>query len=513
MSNQMIINAKREKGQINRNIYGHFAEHLGRCIYEGIWVGEKSDIPNVKGIRTDVVEALKKLKIPVLRWPGGCFADEYHWRDGIGLKEQRKEMINSHWGGVVENNHFGTHEFLELCEMLETEPYICGNLGSGTVQEMSEWVEYINFEGKSPMTDLRKQNGREKPWNVKYWGVGNENWNCGGRMRAERYADEYNRYNLYCRNYGNNKLFRVAAGPRGDHYHWTEVMMREAGRFMDGLGLHYYTRLGDPVILCRKCDGNIDYLRDESRSRKSATDFDEAEWFGIMKSALRTEELIIRHSQIMDHYDPDKRVALIIDEWGTWFDCEPGTNPGFLYQQNTLRDALSCGTSLNIFNNHCDRVKMANLAQTINVLQAVILTNKEKMILTPTYHVFDMYKVHQDAMLLDYALLSDDYRYGDESLKQVNATVSKNAAGQINMTLCNIDANNAANLVCHIADSDHISSIMGTILTSDDMHSKNTFDEPDKLRPESFNQFKLQDFKLSIDMPAKSVVLMTITLC
>lgn len=509
MANQMIINAKTDKNVIDKMIYGHFAEHLGRCIYEGIWVGEDSTIPNTRGMRNDVIEALKKIDIPCLRWPGGCFADEYHWRDGIGPKEDRVEMINTHWGGVLENNHFGTHEFFDLCEQLNTEPYITGNVGSGTVREMQEWVEYMTFDGKSPMTDLRKKNGREEPWALKYFGVGNENWSCGGRMRAEYYSDELSRYNLYVRDYGENQLYRVAAGPRNDHYHWTEVLMRDAAMHFDALTLHYYTRLGDPVHEVSIPDGNRRYLRDESRKRGSATDFNEQEWFGIMKACIHTEELIEKHSRIMDKYDPDKRVALIVDEWGTWFDCEPGTNPGFLYQQNTMRDALVAGTSFNIFNNHSDRVRMTNIAQTINVLQAVILTEGEKMILTPTYHVFDMFKVHQDAMLIDFAILSDDYENEGEILKQVNASASRAADGTINITLCNIDPNSKAKVTCYIEEFD-AADVKGTILTSEAMNTHNTFENPEALKPEGFADFQLENNRLTINMPSKSVVLMSI---
>ncbi|MBS6645381.1 MAG: alpha-N-arabinofuranosidase [Clostridiaceae bacterium] len=510
MANQMIINAASTKGIINRMIYGHFAEHLGRCIYDGFYVGEDSPIPNVRGIRKDIVDALKALNIPCLRWPGGCFADEYHWKDGIGPKESRVEMVNTHWGGVVENNHFGTHEFFDLCEMLGAEPYICGNVGSGTVREMSEWIEYMTFDGKSPMADLRRKNGREKPWHLKYFGVGNENWGCGGRMRAEYYADEVLRYNTYARDYGENHLYRIAAGPRGSNYHWTEVLMRDAAMHFDAIALHYYTRLGDPVVTVNIPDGNERYLRDETRSRTSATDFAEDAWFGIMKAANYTEELIQKHTAIMDRYDPEKRVALIVDEWGTWFDCEPGTNPGFLYQQNTLRDALSAAVTLNIFNNHCDRVQMANIAQTINVLQAMILTEGSQIVLTPTYHVFDMYQVHQDAQLLDFALLSDDYCYGDDHLKQISSSVSKAKDGTVNMTLCNIDPNKTGTVKCHIEDLGRFTVDNGMVLTSQHMQDKNTFDNPDTLHPVPFTDYFAADGTLTINMPPKSVVLLAL---
>ena len=350
---KLMINKNKKEGTIAPEIYGHFSEHLGRCIYEGLYVGENSEIPNVNGMRTDVVEALKEIKIPVLRWPGGCFADEYHWKDGIGPKENRKKMVNTHWGGVVEDNSFGTHEFFELCRQLGCKTYINGNLGSGTVQEMSEWVEYMTFNGVSPMADLRKKNGHEEPWTIDYFGVGNENWGCGGNMRPQYYADEYRRYQTYVRNYDPQKpIQKICGGANVDDYDWTRKVLEtthdhtvpEFHGFMDGLSLHYYVHPEGWEI------------------KGSATDFDEEVWYKTLKKALYMETLVERHGKIMDQYDPDKKIGMIVDEWGCWFTVEPGTNPGFLYQQNTVRDALVAGITLNIFNKHCDRVKMANLA-------------------------------------------------------------------------------------------------------------------------------------------------------
>lgn len=492
-NNQIIINADVEQGTINKNIYGHFAEHLGRGIYEGIWVGEDSPIPNTNGIRNDIVKALKNINIPVLRWPGGCFADEYHWKDGIGPREGRKRMVNTHWGGVVENNHFGTHEFMKLCDLLETEPYICGNVGSGTVQEMSEWVEYMTFDGESPMANWRQENGREAPWKVKYFGVGNENWGCGGNMRPEYYADLYRRYQTYVRNYGDNKIYRIAGGANVDDYNWTEVLMREAGHLMDGLSIHYYTIPGDFWT-----------------GKGSATDFTEDEWTITMQKVLHTEELIKRHSIIMDKYDPNKRVGMIIDEWGTWFDAEPGTNPGFLYQQNSIRDALVAGVSLNIFNNHCDRVQMANIAQTVNVLQAMILTEGANMILTPTYHVFEMYKVHQDATKLGVELNVETMKSGDNHIPQVSVSASRDNSGKINISLCNLDLDSDANLSLDLRGIIHPINVTGRILTSKTMNAHNTFEEPNNIQPTKFEDFKVNGHTLTISLPSKSVTVLTI---
>ena len=365
---KLTVNPEKKMSKINREIYGHFSEHLGRCIYEGIYVGEDSPIENENGMRKDVVEALKEIRIPVLRWPGGCFADEYHWRDGIGPKEERKKIVNTNWGGVVEDNSFGTHEFFELCRQLGCKTYINGNLGSGTVQEMSEWIEYMTFKGVSPMAELRAKNGHEEPWHVDYFGVGNENWGCGGNMNPEYYANEYRRYQTFVRDYkSGSPIQKICGGANVDDYEWTEKVLetcfrlapKELHGFMDGLSLHYYVHPEGWEI------------------KGSSTDFDEEVWYKTLKKALYMEELIEKHGEIMDKYDPEKRIGMIVDEWGDWFTCEPGTNPGFLYQQNTMRDALVAGVTLNIFNKHSDRVKMANLAQIVNVLQAVILTERK----------------------------------------------------------------------------------------------------------------------------------------
>ncbi len=487
---KMILNTDIKKGRINKNIYGHFSEHLGRCIYEGIWVGEDSTIPNVRGFRTDVIKALRDIKIPVLRWPGGCFADEYHWMDGIGPRENRKLMINTHWGGVVENNHFGTHEFMEFCELIGAEPYICGNVGSGTVKEMQQWVEYITFDGRSPMADLRKANGKEEPWRLKYFGVGNENWGCGGNMTAEYYADQYRRYATYVRSYGDNKIYKVAGGASVDDYHWTEVLMREAGKQMDGLSVHYYTRVSKDWAI-----------------QGSATDFSEGEWFSVMQLTYFMEELIEKHSTIMDKYDPDKRVGMIVDEWGTWFKVEPGTNPGFLYQQNTLRDAMVAGVHFNLFNNHCDRVQMANIAQMINVLQAVILTDGGKMLLTPTYHVFDMYKVHQDADLLSLDFHSPVYEFNGEKIPQVSASSSIDSEGKVHITICNLNPTEQLDIAMDIRGL-AAKSCEGKILTSDAMTAKNTFEAPNNVMIKAFSDVRLEGNQLLFKLPSKSVVLL-----
>lgn len=470
---------------INKDIYGHFAEHLGRCIYDGFYVGEgNTKIPNTAGVRNDIIKALKELKVGNLRWPGGCFADTYHWQDGIGPKADRPKMVNVWWGGVTEDNSFGTHDFLNLCEAIGAAPYLAGNVGSGTVKEFSDWVDYVNFEGTSPMADLRKANGRDKPWNVSLWGVGNETWGCGGNMTVEYYANIYKQYATFM---SSKNLFRVASGANGDDYHWTEVLMRDIPhRMMEGVALHHYS-----VINWNK--------------KGPATDFTEEHYFATMKSALKMEELVTRHSTIMDKYDPAKKIALVVDEWGGWYDVEAGTNPGFLYQQNTMRDAMIAGTTLNTFNNHADRVRVANLAQTVNVLQAVILTKEEKIILTPTYHVMKMYNVHQDATLIPLIVKSKDYVLGTEKLPAVSASASIDKNGVTHITLVNIDAKNMQEVNLDFSGTKY-KSVSGSILTSSKVQDYNSFENPNKITPQDFKAATLKDTKLNVKLPPFSVV-------
>jgi alpha-N-arabinofuranosidase len=480
----LIINADQGRDTISRHIYGHFAEHLGRGIYDGIWTREGSGAWH---IRDDVVQALRAIKIPNLRWPGGCFADYYHWKDGIGPAAKRPSLVNNNWGGVTEDNGVGTHEFLELTQKLGTEPFIVGNVGSGTVQEMQEWWEYVNHPGTSPMADLRRKNGRAEPWNVKFWGIGNESWGCGGNMRPEYYADEARRYASFLPAYGAVRPFRIVTGPSDDNYVWMEVMMREAGRMIDGIDLHHYLLTG-------------------TWSKKGkATEFTEAEWAELLQKTTGFDELITRQSAIMDRYDPRKRVWLVVGEWGTWHQGEPGSNPGFLYQQNSLRDALVAAVSLNTFNNHADRVKMANIAQTVNVLQAMILTQGDKLLLTPTYHVFEMYTVHHDAVLLPIALDAGRYTFGERSMPAVSATASRDAAGRVHVTLTNLDPNQSRTLNVSVRGQD-VSSVTGRILTSERMTAYNSFEQPNVVHPVVFNGARLAGSTLTVTLPAKSVV-------
>ena len=485
-----LINPNQKISKINKDIYGHFAEHLGRCIYDGIYVGEDSKIPNVNGMRCDVVNALKDMGIPVLRWPGGCFADEYHWKDGIGPKDERKKMVNTHWGGVVEDNSFGTHEYFELCRQLGCDTYINGNVGSGTVQEMNEWVEYMTFDGVSPMAKLRGRNGHDKPWKIKYFGVGNESWGCGGNMDPEYYGCLFKRYNTYVRDYDpNSRIKRIACGPNVDDYKWTREVMDKVKNRAHGISLHYYTLPND----------NWD-------SKGSSTQFDINDYYRTICKAYRMEELIKNHIAVMDCVNPQKSVQLIVDEWGTWYDVEPGTNPGFLYQQNTMRDAIVAGLTLNIFNKHSDRVVMANIAQTVNVLQAVILTDADKMVLTPTYHVFKMYKAHQNNTLIGSYITTDNIESKEirRTCPQLIESASVDENGVIYSTITNTSATKKSKIKCQVADT-KVKSIKAEILTGE-IHAKNDFENTDAVNVDEFTDFRKLSDGFTATIPPCSVV-------
>ncbi|MGL1884954.1 MAG: alpha-N-arabinofuranosidase [Reichenbachiella sp.] len=488
IKNTVVVGTDKGEYVINKNIYGHFAEHLGRCIYDGIYVGEDENIPNTDGVRNDIIEALIELKVPVLRWPGGCFADTYHWMDGIGDPSKRPSIINQWWGGVTEDNSFGTHDFLNLCERIGAEPYLAGNVGSGQVKELADWVQYVNHSKGSPMSDLRIENGREEPWDVKYWGVGNEMWGCGGNMAPDFYANLFRQYSTFMTDWSNSSdMFRIASGANGADYNWTEVLMRDIPKnLIEGVALHSYSV--------------IDWGK-----KGPATNFGEELYFKTMQSALFMEELIVKHSAIMDKYDPEKQIDLIVDEWGGWYEVEEGTNPGFLYQQNTMRDAMIAGASLNIFNNHADRVQMANLAQIVNVLQAVILTEGEKLLLTPTYHVMKMYNVHQDATLLPVELTSEDYEYNGEKLPAVSASASKDDEGAIHVSLVNIDANKSQEVTLSLSGTSKM-KLSAEVLTSKSIEDFNTFENPDSIKPASFKSFKRKGDNVTVTLPPYSVV-------
>lgn len=494
-TNQVIVNADQAEYQISKHIYGQFSEHLGRGVYGGIWVGEDSDIPNTEGYRTDVLNALQELEIPNIRWPGGCFADEYDWRDGIGPRSERPKTINTHWGMVIEDNSFGTHEFLRLTELLGAEPYISANVGSGTPAQMQDWIEYMTFGGDSELANLRRENGREDPWKIKFFGIGNESWGCGGNMTADYYADLYRRYQTYAKDYSGNDLYKIASGWSNNEYDWTETVMGKAHEMMDAISLHYYTIAGPNW-------GN----------KGPSTGFGEDLYFSGIRKSRFLDRFIKGHKTRMDKYDPENEVALAVDEWGIWTDPLPETNPGFLEQQNSIRDALIAANSLDIMNAHADRVKIANIAQTVNVLQAMVRTDGKQMLKTPTYHVFHMYKPHMDAMLLPIHLESAQYSHNGQSIDALSATVSRDDEGTITVTVSNVDPDTPHEVTFDFrgTDVDVERVVSGRLLTAEDMNSVNTFDDPDNVSPEPFKQATLTDGKLTLTLPSKSLVALRI---
>ncbi len=485
---EIEIHADTPGAVYDRHIFSQFAEHLGHGIYGGLWVGEDSPIPNTRGFRKDVIAALKELNIAAVRWPGGCFADEYHWREGIGPRAQRPVKINTHWGGVTEPNSVGTHEFMDLVGQLGADPYISGNVGDGTPREMAEWVEYITSPAGS-LADERAANGHKEPWALPLFGIGNELWGCGGNMRAEYAADETRRYATFIKAPAGTKILKVASGANTDDLEWTETMMKLAGTKVDALSLHYYTVPGGWP------------------PRASASEFDESGWAETLSATLKMDKLLAEHTAIMDKYDPDKRVWLAVDEWGTWYAADPGTNPGFLRQQNTLRDALVAAINLNIFAKYADRVKLTAIAQMVNVLQAMILTDGAKMVRTPTYHVFEMYKPFQDGTVLPIVIKAPDYSHGGLIMPAVSAAAVRGKDGRIHVALANLDPQETVKVEAAI-DGAHAASVSGRVLTAERLNARNDFDQPEAVQPRSFAGASIAAGKLKVELPPHSVVML-----
>lgn len=492
----VTIDLDRPGSVISRHLYGHFAEHLGRGIYDGFWVGEDSAVPNVGGIRLDVVEALRELRVPNLRWPGGCFADRYHWTSGIGPRDQRPRLVNTQWGGTSESNAFGTHEFMALCELLGADAYVSGNLGSGTVQEMADWIEYLTGAGQTPMAELRRANGRDEPWVVPFWGLGNEPWGCGGNLRAGAYADLARQFGTFCESGGEVPLYRIAAGADGFDVAWTEALMQVipdvAGHPFsntpwEGVSVHYYTIGGS------------------WKAKGSATRFDDEQYWSTIVAAQGVEKLLQAHAAVMDVYDPEKRFGMILDEWGTWWDVEPGTHPGHLFQQNTVRDAMVASWHFDVFHRHADRLRMANIAQTVNVLQAMLLTDPDggEMVRTPTFHVFEMNSGHHDATSLPAHVVAP--RHAVDGVEAPTVSASASISGDsVLISVTNVDLESVT------VDVDirggEVNDATGRILTAERPDAYNRPGDGDAVSPKPLSGIETTPTGLRIVLPPHSFV-------
>ncbi len=485
---------------ISRNISGQFSEHLGSSIYNGVWVGPDSSIPNTRGIRNDVVAALKAIKVPVIRWPGGCFADEYNWRDGIGPAAKRPVRKNN-WWDAPESNAFGTHEFFDFAQQIGADAYLSVNVASSNPREMREWLEYLTSKGQDTLANERRANGRDAPFPLPFVGIGNESWGCGGSMTPEYYANELKRFATFFHKPGfhfhqnhDNTAIRVASGANNFDTNWTDVVTKNAGPMMDAISLHYYT-LHDGIW--------------PTRNEATATNFPAVEWNEILYQATRMEDVLNAHEAVLDKNDPAKRIALYVDEWGSWYRPEAGTNPAHLYQQNTLRDALVAAVTLNIFHRHTARVKMANIAQTVNVLQAMLLTDGAKMAKTPTYHVFAMYLPFQDAVPLPIDVKSPMLMSGKSSFPALSMSAARGKDGNVHVAIANLDANKPQLVRLRLAGL-KAQKVGGQILTHTQIDAHNLPGKPEAITPRAFDGARIKSGFLTLNVPAKSVVVVNL---
>ncbi|MBQ8893868.1 MAG: alpha-N-arabinofuranosidase [Clostridia bacterium] len=452
-------------GTIAPELYGHFIEHIGGVFYDGLWVGKDSPIPNIRGFRKDLVEKLKAIHPPVLRWPGGCFAETYDWRDGIG--EERPTRISWWTGrdGRYEPNAVGTHEFMDLCEMVGAKAYFAANLTTVSPLHIRDWMDYcLSPRGTTTLAKEREKNGHPEPFDIPFWGIGNENWGGGGRMRPEFYADEYRRFATVLRNAAGDTEF-YACGSDSEDYNWTHGVVPglkdRRGRIdAEGFAMHYYCgKAGDPVA------------------------FTEEEWDELIAKAQKMEAIIKRNWNIICAHGAQDKLKLIVDEWGCWHPDGSGPSKGYnlFEQQSTMRDAMVAALTLNIFNNHCDKVRMANVAQLVNNLHCLFLAGGANCIVTPTYHVFDLYKGHQGAEAIQ--VIADDQLSVSASVKD----------GKLLVTVGNLSCREDATFTLESLGLSLAAKGKGRLLAHGDLHAHNTFEEPERVQP--------VDFEFDADQP------------
>ena len=473
---RITVHAAVEIGTIRPDLHGHFAEHLGSCIYGGLWVGPKSPIPNIRGFRTQAVEYLKAVGIPVLRWPGGCFADDYHWRDGIGPLDKRPKSVNIHWGNYVEDNSFGTHEFLDLCRLIGAEPYLAGNVGSGTPQELRDWVEYCNYPSGSSLSDERARNGSPEPFRVRCWGVGNENWGCGGRMTPEEYAGHYRRFATFVRPLGDTRPFLIACGPSGNNPDWSRRFMNSVDQrsLPHGFAMHFYSNgRNEPTKF------TVEALRDQ------------------LSSFARLEHGILQQRGLLDGYDPERRVQLLIDEWGVWDRMIPEEEKryGRLWQQITMRSAVAAALGLNVFHRQADKLYMCNIAQIVNVLHSLLLTEGDRCVRTSTYYAFDLLKPHRSKTAVR-------VETGDSSPLGLSVSASRKDQDLV-LTCVNPSHDTPLKVNCSLSGVT-VSSAQARLLHHPDYNAANTFDAPGRIVPRE-HPVTATGSRLQLDLPPMSI--------
>jgi alpha-N-arabinofuranosidase len=499
-SKKAVVHADREIGTVRPDFHSHFAEHLGSCTYGGIWVGKNSPIPNIDGFRKATVEYLKELGVPVLRWPGGCFADDYHWRDGIGPASKRPRRVNIHWGKYTEDNSFGTHEFLAFCRLIGAEPYLAANVGTGTPQEMRDWIEYCNYPKGSALADERAANGSPEPFNVRYWGVGNELWGCGGNYRAEDAAREYRRFATFARAVGGNQVYLVGCGPSGNDARWTRGFMDTlaGGLTPNGYSMHYYEGGSLPP-----------------------EQFTPEAMYQQFNTFPRVEQAVTAQRTLLDGYDPNRRIGLFLDEWGVW-DRLTDNSKGRLWQQSTMRSGVAAALGLNVFNRIADKLYMCNIAQIVNVLQSVLLTDGpegKNCVRTTTYYAFMLFKPHRgntavevetDApRLTDFGGRGGRGGRGGQPEPPPDMSLSASRQGS-KMVLSFVNPR-------HDVDMDVDCALRGAtaksgtaqILHDSDINAYNGFDNPDRIVIKS-HEVAVEVGRVRITLPSMSVATVTL---
>jgi len=508
-------------GKISPDIYSHFVEHLGGVVYDGIWVGEKSKIPNYNGIRKALVDNLKRLKPGVIRYPGGCFADQYDWRDGVGARDKRPTRVNF-WADTrykttkayedleagpqkYESNHFGTDEFVSFCKMVGAEPYLAANVRSRDVRVFLEWLEYCNAPANlTTWSTERARNGFVEPHKVRFWGIGNESWGCGGDFTPEEYATEFRKFTAWLPTYG-VQLKLIGSGPNGGDVNWTrkffEGLAQKGGRQITklyGWGLHYY------------CG---------STGQQISNEYTGNEWYDLLERSNRMETLIEDHWQVMGEFDRERRVKLAVDEWGAWHKQDSDVPAGYLYAYaGTLRDALISGMNLDTFQRHADKVAMANPAQLVNTIHSLFHTYEDKFILTPNYHVFEMYMAHAGATAVrtefiapnvGFTRLDAQRREIPASLWGLNGSASLNDK-QLALTVVNPHHNQPRDTEISIRGA-AIKSGESRTLTANDIHARNSFANPHALEPKN-GTVNASGSSLTFQFAPASVTRLTFTL-